>query len=394
MKRKICVVTGTRADYGLLLPVILAIENSEVLDLQLVVTGAHLSPEFGSTYREIEHNGFRIDRKVEMLISSDTAVAVSKSVGLAIIGFADALEDLRPDILLLLGDRYELLAAASAATIANIPIAHLHGGETTEGAFDEAIRHSITKMAHLHFVAAAPYRNRVIQLGEQPDKVFCVGASGIDNIMQMPLLNLNELEDALKCKLGNFSFLVTFHPVTLENSTAEIQMQQLLAALDKAKPSCLIFTMPNADTNGRVLFRQIRDYTQERKYAHVYTSLGQRLYLSCLSHISIVIGNSSSGLVEAPSFKLPTINIGDRQKGRLRATSVIDCAPNTADILNAITISQSPEFQGKLELTINPYGEGNSSARIVEVLENIQLEDILKKKFYDLPPFNDTTVSS
>ena len=393
MNKKICVVTGTRADYGLLLPVMLAIKNSKVLDLQLVVTGAHLSTEFGSTYREILQDGFRIDRKLEMLVSSDTAVAVSKSVGLAIIGFADALDDLRPDILLLLGDRYELLAAASAATIANIPIAHLHGGETTEGAFDEAIRHSITKMAHLHFVTALPHRNRVIQLGEQPDKVFCVGAPGIDNIKQMPLLDLEGLEDFLKCKLGYFSCLITFHPVTLEDSTAEIQMQQLLAALDKAKPSCLIFTMPNADTDGRVLFRQIRDYANNRKYARVYTSLGQKRYLSCLAHVSVVIGNSSSGLIEAPSFKVPTINIGDRQKGRLRATSVVDCTPNIADILNAITISQSPEFQGKLELTINPYGEGNASAQIVEVLEEIQFEGILKKKFYDLPPYNDSTVS-
>jgi len=292
-QRKICVVTGTRAEYGLLRWVMEGIRESDQLELQVIATGMHLSPEFGLTYREIEADGFKIDRKVEMLLSADTPSSISKSMGIAMIGFADALEQLKPNLVLLLGDRYEIFAAAAAAMIAKIPIAHLHGGETTEGAFDEAIRHSITKMAHLHFVAAEEYRKRVIQLGEHPDRVFLVGGLGIDNILRLPLLNRQELEQALDFPLGKRNLLVTFHPVTLEQETSVPQMQGLLQALTLQQDTNLIFTMPNADTDGRVLFKMIEDYVKEQPETRkAFTSLGQLRYLSCLRHVNAVVGNS------------------------------------------------------------------------------------------------------
>jgi GDP/UDP-N,N'-diacetylbacillosamine 2-epimerase (hydrolysing) len=283
--KKICVVTGTRAEYGLLRWVMEGIRDSAELELQLLVTGMHLSPEFGLTYRQIEEDGFRIDRKVEMLLSSDTSVGVGKAMGVGMIGFADALEDLRPDLVMVLGDRYELLAAAAAALVARIPIAHIHGGETTVGAFDEAIRHSIAKMSHLHFVAAEEYRRRVIQLGENPSRIFWVGGVGIDNILRLPLLDRDALEEALGFRLGHRNLLVTFHPVTLEHQTSEAQMEELLAALDGLQETHLIFTMPNADTDGRVLFRQIEQFVADRPHACAHTSLGQLRYLSCLKHV-------------------------------------------------------------------------------------------------------------
>ena len=385
-QRKICVVTGTRAEYGLLRWVMEGIRESERLELQVIATGMHLSPEFGLTYREIEADGFKIDRKVEMLLSADTPSSISKSMGIAMIGFADALEQLKPNLVLLLGDRYEIFAAAAAAMIAKIPIAHLHGGETTEGAFDEAIRHSITKMAHLHFVAAEDYRQRVIQLGEHPDRVFQVGGLGIDNIMRLPLLNRQELEQALDFPLGKRNLLVTFHPVTLEQETSAPQMQGLLQALTLQQDTHLIFTMPNADTDGRVLFKMIEDYVKEQPETRkAFTSLGQLRYLSCLRHVNAVVGNSSSGLAEAPSFRIGTINIGDRQRGRLKAKSVIDCEPHQQSIQKAFERLYSNAFQEQLAFVQNPYGEGGASAAIVKVLEKLPFEDLLKKQFYDLP---------
>jgi GDP/UDP-N,N'-diacetylbacillosamine 2-epimerase (hydrolysing) len=385
-QRKICVVTGTRAEYGLLRWVMEGIRESDQLELQVIATGMHLSPEFGLTYREIEADGFKIDRKVEMLLSADTPSSISKSMGLAMIGFADALEQLKSDLVLVLGDRYEIFAAAAAAMIAKIPIAHLHGGETTEGAFDEAIRHSITKMAHLHFVAAEDYRQRVIQLGEHPDRVFLVGGLGIENIMRLPLLNRQELEQALDFPLGKRNLLVTFHPVTLEQETSVPQMQGLLQALTLQQDTHLIFTMPNADTDGRVLFKMIEDYVKEQPETRkAFTSLGQLRYLSCLRHVNAVVGNSSSGLAEAPSFRIGTINIGDRQRGRLKAKSVIDCEPNQQSIQKAFERLYSIAFQEKLAFVQNPYGEGGASEKIVKVLEKLPFEDILKKQFYDLP---------
>jgi GDP/UDP-N,N'-diacetylbacillosamine 2-epimerase (hydrolysing) len=383
--KKICVVTGTRAEYGLLRWVMEGIRESRVLELQLVVTGMHLSPEFGMTVNAIEADGFKIDRKVEMLLSSDTPVGVTKSMGLGMIGFADALAELQPDLMLVLGDRYEIFAAASAAMIARIPIAHLHGGETTEGAFDEAIRHSITKMSHLHFVAAEEYRRRVIQLGEHPHRVFNVGGLGIDNILRLKLLTREELEVELDFKLLSRNLLITFHPVTLEHNTSAGQMRELLAALAELDGTGLIFTMPNADTEGRALFQQIKDFCAKHPNARAYTSLGQLRYLSCIQHVNGVVGNSSSGLAEVPSFKKGTINIGDRQRGRLKATSVIDCAPERMAISRALVKLFSEEFKIQLASGKNPYGNGGASAAIVKALEMIAFGDLLKKRFYDLP---------
>lgn len=381
--KKICVVTGTRAEYGLLRWVMEGIRQSTVLDLQLIATGMHLSPEFGLTVSAIEDDGFHVDRKVEMLLSSDTPVGVTKSMGLGMIGFADALAELKPDMLLVLGDRYELLAAAAAAMIARIPIAHLHGGETTEGNFDEAIRHSITKMSHLHFVAADEYRRRVIQLGEDPKRVFNVGGLGIDNILRLKLLNRNELEAELNFKFLSSNLLITFHPATLEYNTSAHQMDELLAALDELDETGLIFTMPNADTEGRILFRRIEDFCRLHPYSRAYTSLGQLRYLSCIQQVDGVVGNSSSGLIEVPSFKKGTINIGDRQRGRLRAVSVIDCEPNRQAITAALSHLFSSEFQNQLPHTQNPYGDGGASEAIVHEIENQSLLNILKKHFFD-----------
>jgi GDP/UDP-N,N'-diacetylbacillosamine 2-epimerase (hydrolysing) len=382
--RKICVITGTRAEYGLLRWVMEGIRQSPILELQLIVTGAHLSPEFGLTVRDIEADSFLIDRRVEMLLSSDTPVGVAKSMGLGIIGFADALAVLRPDILLVLGDRYEIFAAVSAAMMARIPIAHLHGGESTEGAIDEAIRHSITKMAHLHFVAAAEYRRRVIQLGEHPDRVFQVGGLGIDAIRRLTLLDRDALENSLGFCFSTRNLLITFHPVTLEPQSCEQQMAELLMALSDLKDTQLIFTLPNADTDGRVLFRQIEAFVARYPNAHAFASLGQLRYLSCIAQVDGVVGNSSSGLTEVPSFKKGTINIGDRQRGRLCAASVINCEPDQISIRQAIQQLYSSEFQIRLATTQNPYDGGEASTRIVTILEQQESDHLLKKKFFDV----------
>lgn len=385
MTRTICVVTGTRAEFGLLRWLMGEIQSHAQLELQVIATGMHLSPEFGSTYREIEEAGFQIDARVEMLLSSDTNTAVTKSMGLGVIGFADAYERLAPDIVVVLGDRFEIFAATSAAMIAGLPIAHLHGGETTEGAFDEAIRHSITKMSHLHFVAADEYRQRVIQLGEHPDRVFNFGGMGIDAIKRIKLLSREELERSLELSLGEKSLLVTFHPVTLEGgASSAAQMGELLAALEGLDDTTLIFTMPNADTGGRELSAMVREFAEGHPNAKVYTSLGQLRYFSCLAQIDGVVGNSSSGLAEAPSFKIGTVNIGDRQKGRLKANSVIDCEPSCEAIQAALKTLYSAEFQAGLAAVSNPYGNGGASEAIVKVLAEYPLENIRKKQFYNL----------
>lgn len=385
MTRKVCVVTGTRAEFGLLRWLMGEIQSHPQLELQVIATGMHLSPEFGSTYREIEEAGFEIDARVEMLLSSDTNTAVTKSMGLGVIGFADAYEGLAPDIVVVLGDRFEIFAATSAAMIAGVPVAHLHGGETTEGAFDEAIRHSITKMSHLHFVAADEYRQRVIQLGEHPDRVFNFGGMGIDAIRRIKLLSREELERSLELSFGEKSLLVTFHPVTLEGgASSAAQMGELLAALDGLDDTTLIFTMPNADTGGRVLSAMVREFAHGHPNAKVYTSLGQLRYFSCLAQIDGVVGNSSSGLAEAPSFKIGTVNIGDRQKGRLKANSVIDCEPNQKAIEAALEQLYSAEFQASLAAVSNPYGNGGASKAIVKALAEYPLENIRKKQFYNL----------
>ena len=383
--KKICVVTGSRAEYGLLRWVMDGISKSDELDLQVCVTGMHLSPEFGSTYLEIEKDGFSIDAKVDSLLSSDSSAGVAKSIGLGAIGFADCLESLKPDLIVVLGDRFEILPAVFAALVARIPVAHLHGGEKTEGAFDEAMRHSITKMSHLHFVAAEEYRNRVIQLGEHPERVFSVGGLGIDNILKLDLLSKKELEESLGFELGDRNLLVTFHPVTLADEASGKQMKELLDALDEIKNTRIIFTMPNADTDGRSLFRMIEEFANSRIHAKAFTSLGQLRYLSCIKHIDAVLGNSSSGLIEVPSFRKPTINIGARQEGRLKAESVIDCKPLKSEISNALDTAFSDKFQEKLSHVENPYGDGGASDKIVEIISSFPLKGLVMKTFYDLP---------
>lgn len=382
--KKICVVTGTRAEYGLLYWLMKEIEADSRLQLQLVVTGMHLSPEFGLTYRDIEKE-FVIDKKVEMLLSSDTPVGISKSMGLAQISFAECFDELRPDLLVVLGDRYEIFCAASAATIARIPIAHLHGGETTEGAYDEAMRHGITKMAHLHFTAAEPYRRRVIQLGEHPDRVFNVGGMGIENIRRLALLSKEAFEESVGVSLAPRNLLVTFHPATLENATAQEQFSALLGALSTLEETRILFTKANSDTDGRIINKMIDDYVAAHPdTSAAFASLGQLRYLSALQYVDGVVGNSSSGLIEAPSFGIGTINIGDRQKGRLKAASVIDCAPTEESILDALSRLYSAPFRETLRSVTNPYGEGNASERILEILRQTDFSGLLKKSFYDL----------
>ena len=384
MKRKICVVTGSRADYGLLRWVMQGIKDNSDLTLQVIVTGMHLSSAFGNTYKDVEADGILIDRKVVALSDDDSPVGIAESMSNVLAGCAEAFHELQPDIVVVLGDRFEIFAAASAALVAKIPVAHLHGGESTVGAFDEAMRHSITKMSQLHFVAAKAYADRVVQLGETPSKVFNVGGLGIDNIKKLNVFSLEELETSLQIELDKQSLLVTFHPVTLEDETGEHQMRELLDALSELKDTSIIFTMPNADTGGRRLIKMINEYVSQNVNSHVFTSLGQLRYLSCLAHVDAMVGNSSSGLIEAPSFKKGTINIGDRQLGRLQATSVINCPPEKYAIGRALEKLYSADFQASLAQTINPYGEGGASVKIVEILSTVTLDGILKKIFHDL----------
>jgi len=384
-KRTICVVTGTRAEYGLLFWILKGIQASIDLELKIIATGMHLSPEFGLTYEQIESDGFLIDRKVEMLLSSDTSTAIIKSIGLGMIGFADAYKELEPDLLLVLGDRFEIFSAVSAAMIAQIPVAHLHGGETTEGAFDEAFRHSITKMSHIHFTSTEEYRNRVVQLGEQPKHVFNVGAVGIDSIKRLKLLSKKELEEAIDFKLGKQNLLVTFHPVTLEKTTAESQFKNILRALDELEETHLIFTKSNADTDGRIINRMIDEYVSIRQEkAVVHTSLGQLRYLSTIQYMDGVVGNSSSGIIEVPSFKVGTVNIGDRQLGRIKVASIIDCKPSYEGVQSALSKLFSGDFKKQIKSTVSPYGDGGVSEKIIQHIQEIPLQGIVKKTFYNL----------
>lgn len=379
--RRICVVTGTRAEYGLLFQLMKKIQADSELQLQIIASGMHLSPEFGLTYQQIEADGFRIDKKVEILLSSDTAVGISKTIGLANISFAEAIEDLAPDMIIVLGDRTEIFALANVSLIAGIPIAHIHGGELTEGAYDDAIRHSITKMSHLHFVATEEYRKRVIQLGEHPSTVYNVGAPGLDNIRLMNLLSKEEFEDSIDRELMENNLIITFHPVTLEDASAAEQFQSLLSSLDKLDNTLLIFTKPNSDKDGRIIIKMIDDYvTQNAIKAIAFTSLGQLRYLSALKYVDAVVGNSSSGIIEVPSFGIPTINIGDRQKGRVAADSVLHCGTSTDEIFKLIQSS----LAYPCEKAINPYGDGKAGERIFRVIKDSK-HISLKKQFYNIP---------
>ena len=379
-------MTGGRADYGLLQPIMEKIRSSQRLELLVIATGTHLSPEFGQTERTIVEDGFPIDWRVDMLLNSDSSLGVTNSMGLGIIGFGYALDSLSPDLVLILGDRFEAWCAAAAATVARIPIAHVHGGETTEGAIDEAIRHGITKMAHLHFVAAEPYARRVVQLGEDPSRVHLVGAPGLDVIDRTHLLSRPELEVRLGLTLGERSLLVAFHPETLARETAWSQTQALLSALDELQDTTIILTLSNADPGGKAVNSLMRDYVRVNPRATVHASLGQELFLSCLAHVDGIIGNSSSGIIEAPALRTPTLNIGDRQLGRLRASSVIDCGPHKSDIRHGLERLFSLEFREGLASVVNPYGTPGASRAIVKILEATDAAGLLRKHFHNLPP--------
>ena len=382
--RKICVITGTRAEFGLLRPLITLIAKDEELQLQLIATGMHLSPEFGYTLDEIITAGFVVDKKVECLLSSDSSVGISKSIALAISGFADALETLQPDLVVVLGDRTEILGAVIAAGMANIPIAHLHGGETTEGAYDEAIRHSITKFSHLHFTSTEAYRKRVIQLGEQPEMVFNVGALGLDAVKKLKLLNKEEFEKSIGFKLKKRNVLITYHPVTLEKEAPIQTFENILQALDQLSEIGLIFTHANSDKNGRVINKMITEYVDiHRDKAVAFNSLGQLRYLSALQFVDFVIGNSSSGILEVPAFHIPTINIGDRQKGRICNESVINSNNSLEDIEKSITFALDKQFRETIQQQEMLYGNGTAAEKILKVIKEHTIIP-LKKSFYDI----------
>lgn len=381
--RRICVITGTRAEYGLLRPLMARIATSEVLSLHLVVTGAHLSPAFGDTWREIEADGFAIDARVPLPLDDDSALGAAVAFGVAVPGIAEALDRLAPDVVVLLGDRYEMLAAAVAAHLSGIPIAHLHGGELTEGAFDDAMRHAITKMAVLHFTATEEYRRRVVQLGEDPAGVYAVGALGLDNIRTLPLLEREDLERELGFDLGEHSVTLTFHPVTLAGDSAA-QLAEVLAALGAFPDLHVAATRPNADPGNRRLTELLDAFVASHPdRAAVFTSLGSVRYLSLLSAVDAVVGNSSSGIIEAPSFGVPSVDIGDRQAGRVRAQSVIHCEPKRADVERALAEALSPAFRAVAAVAENPYGDGHAAERVVAVLETASLG--IRKHFHDLP---------
>lgn len=386
MKKKISILTATRAEYGLLKPIIKKLMTVDEFDVRVVATGAHLSPEFGLTYQEIEQDGIPIDEKIEILLSADTPAAISKSMGLAMISFADYFERLKPDLLVVLGDRYETLAVSTVAMNQRIPIAHLYGGEATEGLIDESIRHSITKMSYLHFTSTEAYRDRVIQLGEEPSRVFNVGAVGVENIKYVEYLSKSELEKVLDFALDQPYAIVTFHPVTLENGSSIVQIKQLLQALDLNHEYKYIFTKGNSDTDGRIINQAIDEYVSTHSNCKAFTSLGALRYLSALKYCSMVIGNSSSGIIEVPSFKIPTINIGDRQKGRIQAGSVLNCQPIYQEIDDTIKKAMSTDFQKTLKDTVNPYEQEGTVNKIAQEIKKWLISNRLdiKKQFYDL----------
>ena len=384
-KRKICVYTSTRAEFGLLRGLLQGIKTEPTLQLQILASGMHLSPEFGMTIQEIRADGFEPDETIEILLSSDTPTAICKSMGLGLIGYGEALQRLKPDMLVVLGDRFEAFCMATAAQICRVPIAHIHGGETTEGAIDEAFRHAITKMSHLHFASCEAYRQRIIQLGEAPDRVFSVGALGVENIRRTLLLDRAEMADSIGFSLEKPYFLVTFHPVTLEKATSEGQFRALLQALDVFIGFNVIFTKTNADTDGRIINRLIDDYAgRYPTRCMAVTSLGMRRYLSAVKYCAAVIGNSSSGIVEAPSFRVPTVNIGDRQKGRIQANSVINCCQTTNAIFKSIRRSISRDFKQSIQDVTNPYDKENTAKTIKNIIKRSDLRNILKKEFNDM----------
>lgn len=384
MSRRVCIVTGTRAEYGLLRGVIAGVAESADLTLQIVATGMHLSARFGETWRDIEADGWQIDARVPTLSDDDTPAAIADAIGLGVAGIGAAITRLTPDVMVILGDRFEIFAAAVAALVARVPVMHLHGGEISEGAYDDALRHAITKLSHLHCVAAEPYRRRVIQMGESPEQVLVVGGLGVDALSRIAPMARSALEASLGITFGSRNLLVTFHPATLEEETSRRQVDELLAALEPLADTHLIFTLPNADTGGRDIAAALTRFVASRPRAWAFASLGQERYLSCLRHVDAVVGNSSSGLLEAPTVGTPTINIGDRQQGRLKADSVIDCAPVRHDIAAALERVYDPVFRAQLSSVVNPYGAAGASARIVEILRATNLDGVTRKVFHDM----------
>lgn len=383
--KKICIVTATRAEYGLLKPLMHKLQESDRFELQVVVTGAHLSPEFGLTYRLIEADGFRIDEKVEMLLSSDTPTGIVKSMGVVQMGFADLFNRFTPDAVVLLGDRYEMLAIAASATIFTIPIIHLHGGEITEGAYDDSIRHAISKLSAVHFTSTEEYRQRLIQMGENPTKVHNVGAIGLDNIIDLPLLTQEELEENLGIKLKKYNFQVTFHPETLSDMSSEEQFEILLQAIRQQDDSYFIFTKANADTNGRIINQMIDQFVNENSaIASAYTSLGSLRFLSAVKICDAIVGNSSSGIIEAPSLGTATINIGDRQRGRTQASSILNCNVELNDIIRCFKTVKDSVFKKSVLDIRNPYGQGGTSDKIVQILSELEWDNLKIKKFHNI----------
>ena len=384
--KKVCIVTGTRAEYGLLKPVIDKIHKAQDLELQLVATGMHLSPEFGLTYKEIESDGYPVTEKVEMLLSSDTAVGITKSMAVALMGFGECFERLKPDIVVILGDRYEMLMVASAAMVAKIPVAHIHGGEITEGAMDDAIRHSISKMSQIHFAATEEYRRRIIQLGENPENVFHAGSLGVENIVNEKLLDKVAFEDSIGFGVDDNTIIVTYHPVTLENIPSKVQFEKLLTVIENNPKLRVIFTKANSDTDGRIINQMIDEFVEIHKDRCVaFTSLGRIRYLSALQFCAAVVGNSSSGIIEAPSFHIPTVNIGNRQQGRISADSVINCGYEVEEIENALSKAFSKEFHALLLQMNNPYEKAGTSVLIVEKIKDMLINGQgVKKHFYDV----------
>jgi len=383
--RKICVVTGTRAEYGLLSRLMKMIKEDQDTELQIIATNMHLQPEYGNTYKEIESDGFEIDFKVPMPKLSDDACGTVKSMGVELDGLADAFRKLQPNLVVILGDRYEMLMVASAALIYRIPVAHIHGGEITEGAFDDAIRHSITKMSHLHFASTEEYRKRIIQLGESPERVFYVGAIGVDNIKKVPLMTKEEVEESLGFVIDKNTVLATYHPVTLTNSNVEYEIDAFLLALKEFPNLRVVFTMPNSDTGGSIIAERINKFIAENsERAIAFKSLGMRRYLSVMPHIVAVIGNSSSGIVEVPSFGIPTLNIGERQKGRLSCESVVNCLSDKESIIEGLKRVLSKEMSEIAKLSSNPYDKTYTAKNIFEIIKNYPLEGLVQKRFYDL----------
>lgn len=384
MKRKICVVSTSRADYGLLFWLLKEIEKSRFLELSLVLSGSHLEERLGLTYKEVQRD-FKHFYKVPLGLENDDETALCLAFSAGVAGFGKVLEQIKPDIMVLLGDRYEMLSAGIAGMLRAVPLAHIHGGESTQGAIDEGIRHALTKMSHIHFCATSLYKRRIIQLGENPARVYNVGGLGVENIKRLELLGKKDFENSLGFKLGKKNILVTFHPQTIKKKSASKQFSQILNALDSLKDTHFIFTGANADNGGKIINEMAQNYCLKNPKKAIFAiSLGQLRYLSAIKHADIVLGNSSSGISEAPSLKKATINIGNRQKGRIKAPSVIDCACEKSAILRAIKKAYSKDFKKKLKSVKNPYDSGFASKKIVKVLENIKLNGILKKKFYDL----------